>query len=89
MIVELSLLCLVSDEDLWKVSPWNARNNINGFGDLPRTATITMENGNLLAIQEAMVRKIVSKLKEFHSRLSFHYDVYKLKWEIRLSPLTS
>jgi hypothetical protein len=88
VIVELSLLCLVSDEDLWKVSPWNARNNINGFGDLPRTATMTMENGNL-GRSRSDCRKIVSKLKEFHSRLSFHYDVCKLKWEIRRSPLTS
>jgi hypothetical protein len=63
VIVELSLFCPFYNEDLWNVSPWNARNNINGFGDLPRTETMTLKNGKLLAVQEALVRKIVSELK--------------------------
>jgi len=65
VIVELSLFCPFYNEDLWNVSPWNARNNINGIGDLPRTETMTLKNGRLLAVQEAMVTKIVSELKEF------------------------
>jgi hypothetical protein len=65
VIVELSLFCPFYNEDLWNVSPWNDRNNISGFGDLPRTETMTLRNGKLLAVQEALVRKIVSELKEF------------------------
>jgi hypothetical protein len=72
VIVELSLFCPFYNEDLWNVSPWNARNNINGVGDLPRTETMTMKNGSLLAIQEAMVRTIVSELREFDN---LYYEI--------------
>lgn len=72
VIVELSLFCPFYNEDLWNVSPWNARNNINGVGDLPRTETMTMKNGSLLTIQEAMVRRIVSELKEFDN---LYYEI--------------
>jgi hypothetical protein len=72
VIVELSLFCPFYNEDLWNVSPWNARNNINGFGDLPRTETMTLKNGELLAVQEAMVRKIVVELKEFDN---LYYEI--------------
>ena len=34
--------------------------SLRSAGDLPRTETKTMKNGNLLAVQEAMVRRIVS-----------------------------
>ena len=72
VIVELSLFCPFYNEDLWNVSPWNSRNNINGFGDLPRTETMTLKNGKLMAVQEAMVRKIVSELKEFDN---LYYEI--------------
>jgi hypothetical protein len=72
VIVELSLFCPFYNEDLWNVSPWNARNNINGVGDLPRTETMTLKNGKLLAVQEAMVRKIVAELKEFDN---LYYEI--------------
>jgi len=72
VIVELSLFCPFYNEDLWNVSPWNARNNISGFGDLPRTETMTLRNGKLLAVQEALVRKIVSELKEFDN---LYYEI--------------
>ncbi|MGH9428243.1 MAG: hypothetical protein ACRD2L_18315 [Terriglobia bacterium] len=72
VIVELSLFCPFYNEDLWNVSPWNARNNVNGVGDLPRTETMTMRNGNLLAVQEAMVRRIVLELKEFDN---LYYEI--------------
>jgi len=72
VIVELSLFCPFYNEDLWNVSPWNDRNNISGFGDLPRTETMTLRNGKLLAVQEALVRKIVSELKEFDN---LYYEI--------------
>ncbi|MGH9424816.1 MAG: cellulase family glycosylhydrolase, partial [Terriglobia bacterium] len=65
VVVEVSLFCPFYNEDLWKVSPWKAENNINGVGNLARTEALTLKNGGLLAIQEAMVRKIVSELKDF------------------------
>jgi hypothetical protein len=39
--------------------------SLRSAGDLPRTETKTMKNGNLLAVQEAMVRRIVSELNRF------------------------
>jgi hypothetical protein len=43
----------------------NARNNVNGVGELPRTEVYTLKNGGLLAVQDAMVRRIVDALKDF------------------------
>ena len=50
---------------MWEVSPFNAKNNVNGAGDLKRTEALTLSNGKLLAFQDAMVRKIVAELKGF------------------------
>jgi hypothetical protein len=72
VIVELSLFCPFYSEDLWNVSPWKAGNNINGVGDLPRTETMTLKNGSLMAVQEALVRKIVSELKDFDN---LYYEI--------------
>jgi hypothetical protein len=43
----------------------NARNNVNGVGELGRTEVYTLKNGGLLAVQDAMVRRIVDALKDF------------------------
>jgi Cellulase (glycosyl hydrolase family 5) len=72
VVVELSLFCPFYKEELWNVSPWKAENNINGVGNLARTETLTLKNGALLAIQEAMVRKIVSELKDFDN---LYYEI--------------
>jgi hypothetical protein len=72
VVVELSLFCPFYTEDLWNVSPWKARNNVNGLGNLARTEALTLKNGGLLAIQEAMVRKIVSELNDFDN---LYYEI--------------
>ena len=55
-----------TDPDLlWKYSPLNAANNINGIGTVPRTKVLTMDNGNLLPVEDAYVAKLVSELKNF------------------------
>ncbi|MCX8038255.1 MAG: hypothetical protein N3D11_14600 [Candidatus Sumerlaeia bacterium] len=65
VVVELVLFCPYYREEMWELSPLKASNNINGVGDIPRTAANTLKNGNLLAVQEAMVRKIVTELNPF------------------------
>ena len=50
---------------LWKASPLNAVNNINGIGTCDSQKAHTLENGNLLAAQETMTRKIVTELNGF------------------------
>jgi hypothetical protein len=65
IVVELVLFCPFYEESMWEVSPQNAKNNVNGIGALKRTEAYTLNNGELLAVQDAMVRRIVDALKDF------------------------
>jgi Cellulase (glycosyl hydrolase family 5) len=65
IVVEMVLFCPYYHDQQWALSPINASNNIQGIGELPRTKALTLENGSLLAIQDAMVRKIVTELGNF------------------------
>lgn len=66
VIVELSLFCPFYEDMQWELSPFNFKNNVNSLGDLPRTDVYTIDkNGGLLDVQEKMVRKIVSELKDY------------------------
>ena len=72
IVVEIVLFCPYYEEPQWNLSPLNARNNINGVGDIPRTAANTLKNGNLLAVQDAMVEKFASELKDFDN---IYYEI--------------
>ncbi|MEO5893681.1 MAG: cellulase family glycosylhydrolase, partial [Ferruginibacter sp.] len=66
IIIELALFCPFYEELQWNLSPFNSINNVNNTDTLPRTDVYTLDkNGGLLAVQEKMVRKIVSELKDF------------------------
>ncbi len=65
VIVELVLFCPFYKDDMWKLSPMNAANNVNGIGKMKRTDVYTLQDKKLLAVQDAMVRKIVEVLKDF------------------------
>lgn len=66
IVVELSLFCPMYEEAQWRLSPQNARNNVNGSGDVERTDVYTLDkSGGLLAVQEALVRKLVAELAAF------------------------
>jgi hypothetical protein len=70
IVVEFTFFCPFYEESMWKLSPQNAANNINGIGAVGRTNVYTLDqHGRLLAVHEAMVRKIVSELKEFDNVL--------------------
>jgi hypothetical protein len=65
VIVELALFCPFYDNIQWVLSPFNIKNNINSLGDIPRTDVYTIDkNGELLTVQEKMVRKVVDELKD-------------------------
>jgi hypothetical protein len=65
VVVELNLFCPFYDESQWKLSPFNAPNNINDLAQVSRTNVYTLDNnGGLLAWQERMVRKIVQELRD-------------------------
>jgi len=72
VVVELVLFCPFYDDSLWEISPMNARNNINGIGAMPRTEVYTLKHPQMLAVHEAVTRKIVSELRDFDN---LYYEV--------------
>ncbi|HTG45907.1 MAG TPA: hypothetical protein VK633_15415 [Verrucomicrobiae bacterium] len=73
VIVEMNLFCPFYEESQWRISPQNAANNVNGVGRIGRTNAYTLDkNGGLIAIQEAMVKKIVTELNGFDN---LYYEI--------------
>lgn len=72
VIVEINLFCPYYREDMWALSPLNSKNNVNGVGDVPRKEVLTMKHPDLVAIEDAMVRKIVSELQSFDN---LYYEI--------------
>jgi len=72
IVVEVVLFCPYYGDDQWDLSPINIKNNINSIGDLPRTDALTMKNADMVAVHDAMVRKIVSELKDFDN---IYYEI--------------
>ena len=72
VVVELVLFCPFYKDDMWKLSPMNAANNVNGIGNMKRTDAYTLKHPKLLAVQDAMVRKIVTELKNFDN---LYYEI--------------
>jgi len=66
VVVEVNLFCPFYGDGQWGLSPLNAVNNVNGIGKIGRSRVYTLDkSGATLAVQEAMVRKIVAELKDF------------------------
>jgi hypothetical protein len=66
IVVEVSLFCPMYEDPQWALSPMNAANNVNGIGSVPRTHVYTLDrHGGLLAVQEALTRKLVTELNAF------------------------
>jgi hypothetical protein len=66
VVVELNLFCPFYEEEMWLLSPMHASNNVNGVGAVARTNVYTLDrHGGLLPFQEALVRKLVTELKDF------------------------
>ena len=70
VVVEFTFFCPFYKDDMWKLSPMHAANNVNGTGSVNRTNVYTLDqHGGLLAVQEAMVRKVVTELNAFDNLL--------------------
>ncbi len=66
VVVEMNLFCPFYDEAQWKLSPFHADNNVNGLGKVARTDVYTLDkHGGLLAVQEALVKKVVGELGDY------------------------
>ncbi len=73
IVVEMNLFCPFYEESQWNLSPMNHLNNVNNLGTIERTNVYTLDkHGGLLAVQEAMVRKIVEELRDFDN---LYYEV--------------
>jgi hypothetical protein len=59
-------------EDLWNACPMNAANNVNGVGDCPSKELYTLKHRDLLDVQLAVTRKIISELRDFDN---VYYEV--------------
>jgi dienelactone hydrolase len=65
VVVELVLFCTMYDDKVWEASPMNMRNNVNGIGQIGRLEIYNGKDPDLLAIQQSMVRKLVTELNAF------------------------
>ncbi len=72
VVVEMNLWCPNYDNNLWKASPMNAANNVNGVGSCPANEAYTLKHKDLLGVQEAATRKVVQELKDFDN---LYYEV--------------
>ncbi|MBI2927618.1 MAG: hypothetical protein HYY24_18125 [Verrucomicrobia bacterium] len=73
VVVEMNLFCPFYEETQWRLSPFNAINNVNGLASIARTNLYTLDrHGGLLALQEKMVRKIVRELRGFDN---LYYEI--------------
>lgn len=70
IVVEFTFFCPMYEDKQWNLSPMNAQNNVNGFGAIGRDDVHTLDkNGGLLAVQEALTRKLVTELNSFDNLL--------------------
>lgn len=72
VIVELVLFCPLYEDSMWKVSPMNAANNVNGVGSVPKGDVLALKDPRLTEVQDAMVRKIVTELNNFDN---LYYEI--------------
>lgn len=65
IVVEMVLFCTFYGDDLWAISPLNAINNINNIGNKGRIHVYDESDEEMMTVQEKLVKKIVSELREF------------------------
>jgi len=65
VVVELTLFCPLYNDALWRASPMQAANNVNGLGDCPRTEALTLKHPRLVERHVEFTRKVVRTLNRF------------------------
>ncbi len=78
VVVELVFFCTMYDDKLWSASPMNASNNVNSVGKVGRSEVYNAKDRDLLAAQQAVVRKLVTELNEFDN---LYYEVCNEPYE--------
>lgn len=73
IVVELDLFSNYYNDPQWRLSPVYHANNINGIGKVEdHKEVLSLKHPEILAVQESMVKKIVSELQEFDN---LYYEV--------------
>lgn len=72
IVVELVLFCFWYNQPLWEYSPMHPANNVQGMGPTDKEQVYSLAGGDLLAAQEALVRKLVTDLNEFDN---LYYEI--------------
>jgi hypothetical protein len=81
VVVEFVFFNTLYNDSFWNACPLQARNNVNGVGDVPRMEAWSLKHPPLVAAQEAMIRKIVRELKDFDN---LYYEGCNEPYERRL-----
>ena len=76
VIVEVNLFS-AHYADGWKYSAFNPKNNVNKTDSVASPSVNTLQNGNILAHQEAYVRKIVRELNGFGN---IYFEIQNEPW---------
>jgi hypothetical protein len=76
IVVEVVLFSSYYGEG-WPHSPMNAANNVNGVGAVPKDQANILDNGDLLAAQERLVRKVVHELRGADN---VYYEIQNEPW---------
>jgi hypothetical protein len=72
VVVEFTLFCTFYEDKLWDACPMSAAANVNGVGSCPRTEALTLGHPDLLEVQLAFVRKVVTELSPYDN---LYYEV--------------
>jgi hypothetical protein len=72
IIVEVDLFGCFYSSNAWNTHPFQARNNVNGIGNLNWNEALTLQDATLVAVQERYVRKVVEELRDFDN---VYYEV--------------
>lgn len=80
IIVEATFFSSIYRDEHWEMNPQNPKNRINSEGSLDRTMAHTKENGELLGLQKAYVRKLVEELNKYDN---FFFEIQNEPWSDR------
>lgn len=78
VVVELVFFCTMYDDKVWAASPMNARNNVHGVGAIGKYEVYNAKDKDLLRVQQAVVRKLVSELNSF---ANVYYEICNEPYE--------
>ncbi|MDG1278657.1 MAG: hypothetical protein P8O16_15350 [Algoriphagus sp.] len=84
IIVEVTLFSSIYTDEHWEMNPQNPKNRIGSEGELDRKLAHTKENGQLLGLQKAYIRKLVNELNDFDN---FFFEIQNEPWSDRGQPV--